>query len=195
MQADFSVELGPGDELLEIPWSSSDGTVRYYDLRRHPESIEQIPEAASNPPLKEFLLAINSRSMFASAKCDVWFTNELTPEEEVFGATGKFGGYVDLLVDEHAAVSSDPRSAFQTWESLLRYIVQELDNTPDLPASADLLLRRCYLHLANKTEQRLYFTLYVFGYADDEVHAQRNWARGLQAVQQVLLNVSPEFFR
>ena len=67
--------------------------------------------------------------------------------------------------------------------------MQELGKTPDLPAAAEFILRRCYLHSSNASEEGLYFTLYVFGYADDEDDARRNWERALRAVQQVLLEV------
>ena len=33
MHADFSVELGRDDPALELPWSSDDPEVRYYDLK------------------------------------------------------------------------------------------------------------------------------------------------------------------
>src|SRR5512146_720998 len=55
VQADFSVELGADDPSLQIPWSSSDPRVQYYDLRSHPELLPQIVETQDNEALAEFL--------------------------------------------------------------------------------------------------------------------------------------------
>ena len=94
MQADFSIECGADDECLEIPWASEDGSLSYRDLKRNPEFIEHLTEVQKYPELGEFLHAINSiESVFQTAKCDAWFTSEITPEEEIFEAAGKFGSY------------------------------------------------------------------------------------------------------
>src|SRR5689334_23164926 len=129
MHADYSVELGPDDDVLEIPWSSPDGSLRYYDLRLHPELIEKISEAVAHPPLKEFLVAINRDSIFRSTKCDVWFSEEVYPDEEIYGSC-KFASYVDLVVLEGPDKSADPRLSFVTHEGLLKKLVRLLKNTP-----------------------------------------------------------------
>src|SRR5271169_4667856 len=59
MDADWSVELGADDAVLEFPWSSPDGAQRYLDLQRHPELRAEIPEAVRFPELGEFLLVMN----------------------------------------------------------------------------------------------------------------------------------------
>lgn len=185
MEADFSVELGAEDEALEIPWASPDGKIRYYDLRGDPGMIEEIPEAAGNHVLKEFLIAINARSVFASAKCDTWFTRELNPEEEIFGMSGKFGSYVDLVVADEVC---GKRMSFEEHERLLRDLTRRLGEGPEVEAAAEFILRRCYFHAPEDTEQGVYFTLYVFGYGNGEEEARRNWERGMTAVQEALLD-------
>ena len=88
MDADFSVELGGEDPVLDFPWTDASGRLAYFDLKRHPELLAQVEEAKELPELAEFLRCVNSaRSAVESAKCDVWATQELTTEEEVFGAS------------------------------------------------------------------------------------------------------------
>ena len=42
MQADFSVELGAQDDAMVLPWSSPDGEIRYYDLKRQPDLLLEV---------------------------------------------------------------------------------------------------------------------------------------------------------
>jgi hypothetical protein len=191
VQADYSVELGPDDDMLEIPWSSPDGTLHYCDLRRNPELIAEVTEAIANPPLKVFLAAINSRSIFSSAKCDVWLSEQLNPEEDIYVGSCKFGSYVDLVFAEQHGVSSDPRFSFKTHEDLLKHVVHRLSATPDIPASAEFSLRRCHFHLGPTTQEGFYVTLYVFGYGADEIEARRHWAQALSHVQTAVSQLSP----
>ena len=77
MQADFTVELGSDDPALELPWTSPDPHVRYYDLKVHPELVQQIPEVVAHPELGSFLSRINAHGFpLATAKCDVWSSDE-----------------------------------------------------------------------------------------------------------------------
>ena len=105
MQADFSVELGRDAPALEIPWRSNDPHVRYYDLKSHPELVQQIPEALAYPELASFLSRINAAGFpLATAKCDAWSSSEVAPEEEIFGDR-KFVSYIDLVfVDQERSL-------------------------------------------------------------------------------------------
>ena len=142
MHADFSVELGHGDPVLEIPWASDDHSVRYYDLKTSPELVLQIPEAAAHPEIRAFLTRINAPgSPFATAKCDVWESRDITPEEEIFGAGQKFVSYIDLIfVDETV------RRSFEKHEEFARNLCELLSRAPDVIATVELVIRRCYYH-------------------------------------------------
>src|SRR3954466_14051498 len=81
VHTDFSVELGPDEPALELPWASPDGTQRYYDLKRRPELLLEIQEAHDNRELGEFLVTTNSAvSVLETAKCDTWLSDELAEE-------------------------------------------------------------------------------------------------------------------
>jgi len=180
MQADFSVELGPDDETLTMPWAAPDGGPRYYDLKRHPEWISQIEEAQREPELASFLTALNSGAL-ETAKCDAWFTPELNPEEDIFDASGKFGCYVDLLFS-----NDEDRFSFPRHEATAKRWVELLKRVPEIPASAEFLIRRCSFGEA----AGFYFTLYVFGYGNDESQARRQWTIGLKLVENAIKQFS-----
>jgi hypothetical protein len=179
MEADFSVELGPDDETLEFPWSDPDGQLCYYDLKRQPELLLDVDESRRFPELAEFLVAVNSpASRLESAKCDAWFTTDLQPEDEIFGALAKFGSYVDLVFSEHTR-----RDSFPEHEKFARAITQLLKRAPEIPAMAEFIIRRCYYE---SDREGFYFTFYLFGYGDGEAQSRQGWAIAIKLVENAL---------
>jgi hypothetical protein len=175
MQADYSVELGRDDPALELPWtaqapavelscssqapaielpcssqtpavelpwSSQVPAMRYYDLKKHPEIIAQLPEVVAYPELGAFLTRINAPGFpLQTAKCDAWSSRDILPEEEIFGAEYKFVSYVDLVFTDR-----EHQSSFEKYEELARNLCRLLQRVPDLPASVEFVIRRCYYH-------------------------------------------------
>jgi hypothetical protein len=185
VEADFSIECGADDECLEIPWASEDGALRYVDLKQNPALIADLEEAQRFPELAEFLRIANSRlSPFQSAKCDAWFTHEMTADE-VFGASGKFGSYVDFLF-----ASSLLRSSLEQHEVMAASLVRLLQSTPEMQASAEFLVRRCYFPSEAGMEEGFYFTSYVFGYSETEDRAREHWRIALRLVGNALVEIS-----
>ena len=187
MEADFAVELGADDETLELPWAAADGGPRYYDLKRQPELLLNLEEATRVPELGEFLAVVNSPAgLLETAKCDTWASTEINPEEEIFGAACKFGSYVDVLFSREAL-----RCSFAEHEQFAKRITQLLKRVPEIPAAAELLVRRCFCRTGDETRDGFYITLYLFGYGDDEPQARQRWAIALKlvenAIRQVLL--------
>lgn len=192
MQADFAVELGPDDETLEMPWAAEGGGPRYHDLKRHPELLSKLEEVVRVPELGEFLSKVNSpQSPLESAKCDIWSSTEINPEEEIFEATHKFGSYVDLFFSDEAK-----RFSFPQHEQLAMQLTKLLQRAPDMPAGAEFLIRRCYYceqeEVAGQEEIRdgFYITFYLFGYGDDEARSRQNWVVGLKLVQNAIRQLS-----
>jgi hypothetical protein len=199
MQTDYAVELGPDDETLEMPWAAPDGSICYYDLKREPQVLGAIEEAARFGELRDFLFAVNAPvSILESAKCDAWSTNEIHLEEEIFGEPWKFGCYVDLLFS-----NSEARFSFEDHENLLKTVTKLLQRAPEIPASAEFLLRRCHYHQDAFVEGRgspparragvqdgFYVTFYLFGYGKDEAEARAQWAKALTFVTNALAQVS-----
>jgi len=183
VQVDFAIELGADDETLEFPWVAAEAGPRYYDLKRHPELLLSIAEASRFSELAEFLSAVNSpTSLFETAKCDAWSSTEMKPEEDIFGATCKFGSYVDLVLS-----SRDPRVLFSEHEQLLIRPTELLKRVPEIPAAAEFLVRRCYFtELESRMREGFYVTTYVFGYGDDELQSRQQWAIGMKLVENAL---------
>ena len=186
MDADFSIELGRDDPVLDFPWTDPDGKCAYHDLKRHPEMLAQVEEAQAFPELAEFLHAANSAmSMVESAKCDAWTTDELSPEEEIFGATHKCASYVDLILSR-----IEERESFPFHELFAKRLVELLRKTPETPSAVEVAVRRCYFQKGSGAEDGFYVTLYVSGYGDDLARARRNWGIALRLVGNAILQVS-----
>ena len=191
MQADFGVELGADDDTLELPWAADDGGPRYFDLKREPELLFEVEEAQRLPALREFLAAINSPDGFLeTAKCDAWFSTEINPEEDIFGPACKFCSYVDILFSE-----TDSRFSFSQNEQLARRVTQLLKRVPEIPAAAEMIIRRCFYHLENDVRDGFYITLYLFGYGDNELQARQQWAIALKLVENALRQVDGQLKR
>ena len=181
VEADFAVELGAEDEALELPWAAPDGP-RYHDLKRRPELLLEIEEAQRVPELGEFLAVINSVvSRFETVKCDAWVSTEISPEEEIFGAACKFGSYVDLVFSAKPA-----RFSFPAHEQGAKQLALLLKRVPEIPASAEFLIRRCSYHEDQGVRDGFYITFYLFGYGDDEEDARLRWAIGLKLVENAV---------
>jgi hypothetical protein len=182
VEADYSIELGPDDARLDFPWAAPQPGPVFVDLKENPAAIADVSEAAQFPELAEFLAAINApSSTLQSAKCDVWFTTDLNPEDEIFGMGGKFGGYIDFVF-----ASAPERFSFGEHEQFAKRVVELLKRVPDIPASIELLLRRC--HFGER--EGFYITSYCFGFGASEDAARRQWVIALKLLENAVRQVS-----
>jgi len=185
MDADFSIELGREDPVLDFPWKDPAGKLAYVDSKRYPELIAQIEEAQTFLELQEFLRTLNSaRSMVETAKCDAWATAELTAEEEIHDASYKFASYVDVV-----SSNTEMRVSLAAHEHFARRLVELLRRAPEIPSAAEACVRRCYL-VDEGVREGFYCTLYVSGYGNDEVTARRNWGVGLKLMGNAIMQLS-----
>jgi hypothetical protein len=196
MDADFSVELGVDDDALEFPWSSPDGDLRYYDLKHQSDLLLYISEASEYPELGRYLAVVNSeRSVFLSAKCDVWTDSELNEAEAIYEAKTKLACYIDHVF-EASDGAEDRRFSFERHEQLAERLVELLGRVPPISASVEFIVRRCYYHLDNEpVRPGYYLTFYLFGYGDDSIGARQRWGIGLELLQNAVLQVSAEVRR
>lgn len=186
MDADFSIELGGDDPVLDFPWSDPDGKLRYYDLKRRPELVAEVVEATEFTELADFLRAMNSAiSVVESAKCDAWATGELAPEEEIFGVSHKSVSYVDLVFS-----GDENRRSFPYHEHFARRLVELLRRTPETQSAVEVNVRRCRFHNGDDVQEGCYFTVYVTGYGQDVAQARQNWAIALKTTSNAVLQLS-----
>jgi hypothetical protein len=191
MDADFSIELSREDPVLDFPWTDPSGKLAYFDLKRQPELIAEVEEASKFSELAEFLRRVNSpRSLFESAKCDVWDTTELSAEEEIYDASYKFACYVDLVFSETRSRASLPNH-----ENFARRLTELLRRAPEMAASVEICVRRCFfadpdLDDADCPIDGFYFTVYINGYGDDHEDARRKWAIAVELVSSAILQAS-----
>ncbi len=189
MLADYSVELGREDPALELPWSSEDAEICYFDLKKLPELLREIPEAAAHPELAAFLARINAPEFpLETAKCDVWASEEILPEEEIFKAEHKFCSYVDLIFSAGGA-----RLSFERHEELARTLCKLLNHAPDIAAQVEFAIRRCYFRKAEKadeSESGFYITAYVSAFGHSPEEARKQWTIALALLQHALVQVA-----
>lgn len=186
MDADFSIELGSEDPVLDFPWTDPAGKVAYVDLKRKPEAMAQVEEAEKFPELMEFLRTLNSpRSMVETAKCDAWATTELSPEEDVFDASHKFASYVDVVLS-----GIDARVSLPSHQEFARKLVELLRRAPDTPSAVEVCVRRCYFGKDASADEGFYCTLYVSGYGKDEGGARQSWGVGIRLVGAAMVQLS-----
>src|SRR6202158_2794522 len=186
MDADFSIELGREDPVLDFPWKDPSGKLAYVDLKRHPELMARIEEAGKFPELRELLRAINStRSLVETAKCDAWATTELSAEEEVYDGSHKFVSYVDVVFSE-----MDVRLSFSLHEQFARKLVELLRQAPETPSAAEVCVRRCYFGEDGGVREGFYCTLYVSGYGNDSASARQNWGVALKLMGNAIVRLS-----
>jgi hypothetical protein len=218
MHADFSVELGGDAPALEIPWRSDDPHVRYYDLKNHPELMQQIPEAVAYPELSSFLTRINAAGFpLATAKCDLWLSSKVAPEEEIFGDR-KFVSYIDLFF-----VDDLDRCSFEKHETFAKELCRLLSHAPEIAATVEMIIRHCYYHQEGTAQLRdtmryqnkplqsdndcpledephrkdppasstgFCITAYVTGFGDAEHEPVRLWMIGLNLLQHAIVQLN-----
>jgi hypothetical protein len=187
MDVELTVELAAGDPTLAIPWSSDDGRLRYLDLKRRPELLLLVDEASRYREIAEFLVQVNSPvSLLESAKCDAWYTTELSEPELIYGAAGKFVSYCDVFFSADQA-----RFSFDQHQHFAQRLLKLLARAPQISAAAEFILRRGYYQQPDApARDGFYFTFYLSGYGDDEADARQRWGIALKLIGNAILQLS-----
>lgn len=206
MLADWSVECGADDPVLDVPWSSSDalhdpdalpnpdtprnsaGMARFIDLRENPYDLDHIVEAEQHPALLQALRALNAnRSPVFTAKCDAWAQDaeecealridlNLMEPEAPCG----FTSYIDMIWRERTIFVS-----FHQQEQRLVRLARLLQPLDHPYAAADCVLRPAMVDLTGPQEG-FAVSLYIKALGTDPAHAYEHWAAALDAVVAVV---------
>jgi hypothetical protein len=192
MVSEWSVEAGPDDPVLVVPWSDpSDptGNRRFIDLRENPYDLDHLPEAEHYPPLMHALRALNApRSPVFTAKCDAW---PIQDADELEGlrlnldmaaeeAPAGFESYIDVVWRERSVFAS-----FHRHEQLLHRLARLAEGLDHPYAMADFVLRPALLDLTGPQEG-FAMSVYVKAVGHDVHSAEVYWAAALGDVAGLL---------
>jgi hypothetical protein len=172
MEADWSVEIGPGLPVIDVAW---DGFV---DLQSSPEKTDEIEEARQHPALREALLALNGPdSPFFTTKCDCWRLPEAEIDPDEFAATREmarvgFASYIDVVERDTFRFAS-----FDLHEKRVRELASNLRKTDLLSGRVDIVLRAA----ASCEQPGFGITLYAAGCGPSGGQAYVAWRAVLAA--------------
>lgn len=187
MQSDWTVACAADDPEVVIPWAGKDPSLRFVDLRRSPEALRDIPEAAEYPCVAAALQRWNQPdTLLFTAKCDVWsYPAKLFDAEDLPDFAFAHGSYIDLL-----NVDGETFASFQACERQLRAWTE-------IARSIDLQACRCEWTLrparifpaspvtpptADLPHSGFATTLYTWGYGDSQLAAAIAWEASLHAL-------------
>jgi hypothetical protein len=167
MEADWEFEVGGGAPVIEARWAG------FVDLRRQPERIKEIHEAAALPPLAALRQALNgTHSPLWTAKCDLWETEAKELAGTEAGMHSALACYVDLL-----PLAGEVFAQAEQAEDFCREWVARLAPVPLPDCRVDLVIRQA---LAGKAEG-LGVTAYLSAMGSDHAAAREALAATLAA--------------
>jgi len=172
MEADWSVEIGPGLPVIDVAWNG------FIDLRSSPERVAGIEEAQRHPAIREALLVLNTGgSPVFTAKCDCWMLDESEIDPDEFAANREtahtgFASYIDIV-----DIEPDQFVSFKLHEQQARAIVSALRTVDLLQGRVDVVVRAAVLRERNGFG----LTLYAAGCGASEPDACAAWESVLAA--------------
>lgn len=182
MRIQVVFEPAPAGEIPEIPWEGADPEARYFDLREDPRAIGHIEAARRHPPLRNFLVALNSDdSVFSTARCKAG----LPQAAAASGAEAcEFSSHVDLVF------APDPFNFERARYDSLAQRLQDLLSRETSPDSlhSELHIRPCRFRAAGRPGFCLRILLSARGATPQQ--AELRWGLGLARIQQALLFLS-----
>lgn len=189
MLSDWTAECGPDDPVLVVPWSDpADPSRHFIDLRKNPDDLDWIEEAAQHPPMLHALRALNApRSPVFSAKCDVFplpkddlahlrLELDLIPEDSTVGVAS----YIDLLWRERSTFVSRHQH-----EQLLDRLTRLASPLPHSHATLECVLRPALIDLSGPQEG-FAVTLYIKAAGHDTATAHEYWGAALHDTAALL---------
>jgi hypothetical protein len=184
MDADWAVEIGPGQPRIDATW---DGFV---DLRRFPDAVGRVPEAAQHPALREILLALNAEnSAVFTTKCDTWPLESAEIDPYEFSADSEhtgagFASYIDVVDRDAAAFTS-----FAFHERRARELTSRLQALQLQQCRVDIVVREA---ISEHEDSGYGLTVYAAGCGANHNAAYRTWETVLAAVADTIASVPGE---
>jgi hypothetical protein len=183
MEADWSVEIGADSACIDGSWEG------FIDLRRSPDAVESVMEAAEHLTLREALLALNNdKSPVFTTKCDTWSLAEGEIDADEFDARKKdtragFASYIDILERDLVRFAS-----FEFHEQHAREITACLRTIDLRQGRVDIVARAA---IRNRSEG-YGLTLYTSGCGSTPENAVEAWQAVLQATVAATIAPAPQ---
>ena len=182
MEADWSVEIGVDSACIDGSW---EGLI---DLRRSPDAVGSVIEAAGHLALREALLALNGdESPVFTTKCDTWSLadNEIDPDE--FDACKEdarvgFASYIDILERDLMRFAS-----FEFQEQIAREVATGLRTIDLAHGRIDLVVRAAVF----SGSEGYGLTIYAAGCGSNAAAALAAWQAVLQASVAATIAAAP----
>jgi hypothetical protein len=195
MDSDWTVACAADDPEIVIPWAGKDASLRFVDLRRSPESIQEIPEAAEYPCIAAALQRWNAPdTALFTAKCDVWsYPAKLFDAEDLLEFAYARGCYIDLLSADEAIYAD-----FSVCEQRLRAWT-EMARSIDLSACrSEWTLRPARIFPVDSSpptetspsKNGFATTLYIWGYGETPELAAIAWDAAVRALIEPVFTFS-----
>lgn len=188
MEADWSVEIGPGLPWIDAAWPG------FVDLRAAPHAIDTLPEPARHAALRSALLGLNApASPFFTSKCDAWplSGDEIDPYE--FNAAPQtalagFTSYIDILNCDPVRFQS-----FALTEQHARNLTAHLRQL-DMPYTRiDIVLRRAAATTSDSAATDGYgISLYAAACGASHATAYMAWQTALAAAVAATITVAAQ---
>jgi hypothetical protein len=184
VRIEITQELDADCDALEVPWTSpADPSLRYWDLKLHPEKVAGLPECRLFPALADCLAKVNAHSSpLHSAKCDVWCSTELAEDERLdFNLPFKTGSYLDLVLED-----VEMRKSSEAHTGLAEQLRRRL-SALRVQAQMEIVLRRCLFHPEETWGYAL--TLFLHAYGSTQAEATAEWNRAMAALGRALATI------
>ncbi len=185
MRCEILQELEPDDPKLELPWTNPlPPNPGYRDLKAVPQEIAGLEECRKYPPLARLLEKINAAgSSLRSVKCDAWTSDDLAEDERLdFDLPFKMGSYVDAVFDP-------PEHNFELVHHLrFGEEVGRLLQSIRLEAACEIVVRPCLFQALGKWGCAS--TIFLHAYGATPAAARDEWARAVEALGEVLLEIA-----
>ncbi|HLH36029.1 MAG TPA: hypothetical protein VKX41_15260 [Alloacidobacterium sp.] len=182
MEADWSVEIGPGLPMIAVPWEG------YVPLKEDAFRITQVPEAVTDTVLAQALRHLNApESPVFTSKCDRWHlpAAEIDPFEFDAPPAEAYTGvacYIDIILRHPNAFAS-----FAAHESWMRAASSTLREVPLLQSRTDFVIRQAIVH----AQEGFGITLYVASCARNQTLGHSIFEAALNHAITVTIKTSP----
>lgn len=192
MIADWTVEVGHGCPVIELPWNSLQSG--WIDLRPWAHSAvpgaQAIPELQAYPELAPLLKTAN-RGCFATAKLDVFCVDRSEADPEIMEEPLEqtmcgLGSYLDVLRLCDSQLGDSQLAPFAFFERVARVAAEALARTPQPLCTAEIVVRRARLY----DQDTFGWTLYAVGFGPNQAHARQSWSAAAGAVVNTLLQAN-----